>query len=217
MHIPFAKGTDRVVAYAIDVGTCGMFLLLLVSIFEGYCDSKAAGAALFACIVFLYQMFFLIYRNGLTFGKYARNIAPISSNGMPLRTRQIVVRAALISLPYFLIGAERSLPHGQEIFSATTRALSPVVGVAFLFVELYVLEFHKQPRTMTDRISGIIVINLPPPQPHRAPAFPMYSRNDAEFGVKPSDEEPKSKYSPMSNSIASAPAPSLTGALARPL
>lgn len=58
-----------------------------------------------------------------------------------------------------------------------------------LFADVYPLEFHKQPRTLTDRFAGTIVISMPPPQPHRAPAFPMYSRHDAEFGVQTDDKD----------------------------
>jgi uncharacterized RDD family membrane protein YckC len=205
MDVPFAKGPDRIVAYAIDAVACGMFLLFLVLIFEGYSDSKAAGSALFACITFSYQLFFLMYREGITVGKYARNIQPISSNGMPLRTGQMVARAALTSMPYFLIGAERSLPHGEEILSTAAQGFASALGVALLFADLYVLEFHKQPRTLTDRLAGTIVINLPPPQPHRAPAFPMYSRDDAEFGVKPNRDDSKSRcHSPTGEAHATA-------------
>jgi len=49
-------------------------------------------------------------------------------------------------------------------------------------------------RTLADFAAGTIVVNAPPPQPHRAPAGPMYSASDAEFGLpaKPPGHEPKS-------------------------
>jgi len=41
-------------------------------------------------------------------------------------------------------------------------------------------------RSITDRVARSLVVNIPPPQPHRAPAVPtMYSAPDAEFGPRP--------------------------------
>jgi hypothetical protein len=40
-------------------------------------------------------------------------------------------------------------------------------------------------QTLSDLVSRTLVVNVPPPQPHRAPAAPMYSPTDAEFGVRP--------------------------------
>lgn len=193
MQVPFAKGTDRVVAYVIDVGACAMLLFVLVSLFEDYCDSRAAGSTLFACIVFLYQLGFLTYRDGITFGKYSRNIQPVSVLGQPLTQTQKAIRSLLLALPYFFIGAERSLIVGAEFVTAHALRLAPLIGILLLFADLYPLEFQKRPRTLTDRIARTIVISTPPPQPHRAPAFPMYSRHDAEFGAPHQDDEKPKK------------------------
>jgi len=40
-------------------------------------------------------------------------------------------------------------------------------------------------RSVADVLFGTMVINVPPPQPHRASAAPMYSPDDAEFGLRP--------------------------------
>jgi hypothetical protein len=39
--------------------------------------------------------------------------------------------------------------------------------------------------TIADIVAHTRVVNTPPPQPHRAPAGPMYSATDAEFGYQP--------------------------------
>jgi uncharacterized RDD family membrane protein YckC len=166
-----------------------MLLFVLVAMFEDYCNSRAAGSALFGGIVFLYQLSFLTYKEGVTFGKYSRNIQPVSTLGQPLTQAQKVTRSLLLSLPYFFIGAERSVVFGAELLTQDALALAPLIGISLLFADLYPLEFHKQPRTLTDRIARTIVVSLPPPQPHRAPAFPMYSRNDAEFGMPPNEKD----------------------------
>ncbi len=170
-----------------------MLLFVLVAMFEDYCNSRAAGSTLFGCIVFLYQLGFLTYKEGITFGKYSRNIQPVSTLGKPLTQAQKIVRALLLSLPYFFIGAERTLIFGAEFVAQGSLAFAPLIGIGLLFADLYPLEFHKQPRTLSDRIARTIVISMPPPQPHRAPAFPMYSRNDAEFGMPPNEKDKPKK------------------------
>lgn len=40
-------------------------------------------------------------------------------------------------------------------------------------------------QSVADFLSGTLVVKLPPPQAHRAPAVPMFSAHDAEFGVPP--------------------------------
>ncbi|MEY4766808.1 MAG: hypothetical protein RI907_3481 [Pseudomonadota bacterium] len=189
MQVPYAKGNDRFLAYAIDAGACAMFLFALVVLFEDACNSRAAGSALFACIFFLYQLAFLTYREGITLGKDTRHIQPVSSQGQPLTPGQKVIRAFFTALPYFFIGADRSLAWGAELLPPNALAVAPMIGILLLMADVYPLEFHKQPRTLTDRIARTIVVALPPPQPHRAPAFPMYSRHDAEFGVPPPDRD----------------------------
>lgn len=52
-------------------------------------------------------------------------------------------------------------------------------------VELVLIVHTPSRRTITDRMVGTIVVKRPPPQPHRAPAYPMYSKRDDEFGPKP--------------------------------
>jgi len=65
-----------------------------------------------------------------------------------------------------------------------------LVGSLFLLglviADVTLLERSASRETLTDRLAGSLVVNLPPLQPHRAPAVPMYSATDAEFGHPPS-------------------------------
>jgi uncharacterized RDD family membrane protein YckC len=45
-------------------------------------------------------------------------------------------------------------------------------------------------QSMADLLAGTIVVNTPQPSPHRAPAGPMYSATDVEFGPPPRHRKP---------------------------
>jgi uncharacterized RDD family membrane protein YckC len=60
-----------------------------------------------------------------------------------------------------------------------------VVLAAPLVVVLGMMFTLPSRQTLADLVARTLVINVPPPQPHRAPAAPMYSATDAEFGVRP--------------------------------
>lgn len=65
------------------------------------------------------------------------------------------------------------------------------IAVGILLVEVDFLFSMASRRTGADLVSGTMVVNTPPPQPHRAPAAPMYSPNDAEFGYPPQKPRPE--------------------------
>ena len=52
-------------------------------------------------------------------------------------------------------------------------------------VDLFLLSSTPWRQSIADLCCRTVVVNCPPPQPHRAPAAPMYSATDAEFGVAP--------------------------------
>jgi len=54
-----------------------------------------------------------------------------------------------------------------------------------LIVELIMIAHTPWRQSVADFLAGTIVVNSPPPQPHRAPAMPMYSSTDKEFGPPP--------------------------------
>jgi hypothetical protein len=54
-----------------------------------------------------------------------------------------------------------------------------------LLLELGMMFTLPTRQTLSDLVARTLVVNVPPPQPHRAPAGPMYSPSDAEFGFPP--------------------------------
>ena len=130
-----------------------------------------------AVVYFAYHAGFLYVWAGQSPGRRTFDISVISAAGSDLQPWQAVVRSfarpalvAAISIPI-----ERTM--------RTDIALQTISVVIAL--EFALLIYLKSRRTAADLIAGTLVVNTPPPQPHRAPAVPMYSASDAEFGLTP--------------------------------
>jgi uncharacterized RDD family membrane protein YckC len=139
----------------------------------------------FALVLFCYHAYFLIWKDGVSYGKFLRGICVVSTRGEKLSILQSMVRAALISLPYLWLGTGEI---GTHVLRGQTPPILSMLSIAALWwflADLFLVETLDGRRTLTDRVAGTIVVNLPPPQPHRAPAVPMYSATDAEFGPRP--------------------------------
>ena len=72
-----------------------------------------------------------------------------------------------------------------------------VLGLAFKLVpsllwlaEYSLLKSSPVRQTLADKVARTVVVNTPTWEPHRAPAIPMYSATDAEFGHPPSRPNP---------------------------
>lgn len=52
-------------------------------------------------------------------------------------------------------------------------------------MELFLIALTPWRQSGADFLAGTLVVKMPPPQAHRAPAVPMFSAGDAEFGVPP--------------------------------
>ena len=88
-----------------------------------------------------------------------------------------IVRPALI---YGLLWAALYLPIRVRVDALIVAAvLSPVLLDLLLAI---ILPWRQG---VADFLFKTLVVNRPLPQPHRAPAAPMYSPTDAEFGAKP--------------------------------
>jgi uncharacterized RDD family membrane protein YckC len=139
--------------------------------------------SVFGLLFFAYHFGCLLLREGRTLGKTAVDICVISSAGRPLSLRQALVRASVRSIPFFLIDE-------RLMYDFIGIPLTDLVGSLFLLglviADIMLLERSVSRETLTDRLAGSLVVNLPPLQPHRAPAVPMYSATDAEFGHPPS-------------------------------
>jgi uncharacterized RDD family membrane protein YckC len=89
----------------------------------------------------------------------------------------------------------------RPIVRVLAIALALVVGIVIdqpwflmlpLVTELALIVHTPWRQSIADLIAGTIVVVTPQPQPHRAPAFPMYSATDTEFGPPPRRKKPGS-------------------------
>lgn len=115
---------------------------------------------------------------GQTPGLRILDIRAVSTiGGIQLSLAQAMLRAVIRPLLLYLCGWMANsvgLPFN----------MIAVIVLAPLFGELGMMLTLPSRQTLADLISRTLVVNVPPPQPHRAPAAPMYSATDAEFGVR---------------------------------
>lgn len=155
------------------LAVCVLFLVLGVTFEKVY--PNYSGWLVFATAFFAYHFLCLLVREGRTLGKTAIEICVISSSGQRLSVSQCFLCAGVRSLPFVFLGA-------HDPFIVLFGAL---LLLALVLSEFYLLERSLSRQTIADRVASSLVVKLPPLQPHRAPAGPMYSPNDAEFGFPP--------------------------------
>jgi uncharacterized RDD family membrane protein YckC len=127
----------------------------------------------------IYHAGFYWLWGGQTPGLRTFDIRTVSAVGsIDLSSRQALARAGLRPLVLYLLGwASNSITPQFNI--AAVIVLTPLLG------ELGMMFTLPSRQTLSDLASRTLVVNVPPLQPHRAPAAPMYSPTDAEFGVRP--------------------------------
>ena len=104
-----------------------------------------------------------------------------------------LARASDGTEPNFLLAVFRAGARPLVVFGLVLAAdfanssFRPLVLIAAvpLIVEMGMMFTLPSRQTLSDLLCRTLVINLPVAQPHRAPAGPMYSRSDSEFGVRP--------------------------------
>ncbi len=177
MKIPLAQPQKRMLGFFLDAGLVGGVLAV------PYC---APGFPTFGSLEFLLAFFSIYFaytfaglvNSNLGIGKAALNINVVSiATGNHPTSNQAITRAAIRTC-LALSGLSAA-----KAFDADVLALSPIL------LELSLIHWHPLRQTISDLFAGTVVIAVPPPQPHRAPAAPMYSREDKEFGAK--QEKPK--------------------------
>ena len=127
----------------------------------------------------LYHAGFYWLWGGQTPGLHIFDIRTVSAiGGLHLSLGQALVRAGFRPLLLYLLGWVASSA-GLPFNVVAIIVLAPLLG------ELGMMLTLPGRQTLSDLVSRTLVVNVPPPQPHRAPAAPMYSATDAEFGVRP--------------------------------
>lgn len=128
----------------------------------------------------LYHAAFYWAWDGQTIGLRILDIRSVSAiGGAGLSALQIIARATFRPALLYVLGwAAYWIARDQPSVFAVIL-LTPLLG------ELGMMFTLPSRQTLSDMVSRTLVVNVPPPQPHRAPAAPMYSATDAEFGVRP--------------------------------
>ncbi len=178
-----ANKSNRLVAFGFDVVMVGLAYWFVAYAAEGL-NRSIDDALTFALLFFAYHLLFLRWNDGVSFGKSLRGICVISAAGSRLTAGQAVVRALVSTLPFALL-SERELLTAVLRPLPDAQYLATLPSILWWLAELHLSESDPLGRSLTDRIASSLVINIPPPQPHRAPAVPMYSATDNEFGPRP--------------------------------
>jgi len=182
---PFiARPMRRTIAGALDLWACIFVVFFLggvttsVGYSSSYIELALHNKMAFVTYAVYHAIFFWLLR-GTTPGLYFLDMRVVkASNGAELSFVQIFSRASF--RPVFLYSFWSAAALAVPLAGADTALL-----IAPILVEMGMMFTLPSRQTLTDLVSKTLVVNIPPPQPHRAPAAPMYSPSDAEFGVRP--------------------------------
>jgi uncharacterized RDD family membrane protein YckC len=164
----------RLVAASIDT----MLIFLSLAVLLG--ATEAVGISSMPVVLAAAPVLFTIYHSAallhpqIGVGRTVAGVTVLSvrNAGQLTSTQAIVrpvVRIALVAVSV-IVGIEFSQPWFIAL---------PVVA------ELALIAHTSWRQSLADLICGTIVVRSPPLQPHRAPAVPMYSADDREFGPRP--------------------------------
>jgi uncharacterized RDD family membrane protein YckC len=171
-----ATPKKRLSAAFVDLLLIGLAAVIVYVVEDAFRYQPDYGA-LVAVAYFGYHALFMQFWSGQTPGRRAFDIIVIPRSGGALSMTQILLRSAL--RPVVIL-----LPTAASL-KAGTLELNPLITTIALVVEVALMYLIPSRRTVADFVSRCIVVNAPPLQPHRAPAVPMYSATDGEFGYPP--------------------------------
>jgi uncharacterized RDD family membrane protein YckC len=187
--VPFAKPLfappiKRFAASAIDIAivTCvGWFVVNLITREWYPYGYLAIGLPL---TYWLYETTCLTVLRGGSLGRRLFDIQVVSAIGTTdLAPWQSIVRPGIRVALYASLALYFS-PDGAG--SLDIAVLPALIETALLYSPVSL--------TVADIVARTRVVNAPPPQPHRAPAGPMYSATDAEFGRAPRRPKPGRRW-----------------------
>ena len=175
----FAPPAKRLAATAIDgalITACMWFALSLLTRDWYPAEAFAWGLPLG---YWLYESACLIHMNGASVGRRLFDIQVVSAfRSGELSWWQSMMRPGARVLLYAVLILYLS-PAPARRFDVMSLPLLMEIGRLFTTVSL----------TVSDAVARTRVVNTPPLQPHRAPAAPMYSATDAEFGYPPRQDK----------------------------
>jgi uncharacterized RDD family membrane protein YckC len=169
-----ASWGHRLLASVLDAMVLFVALFILIAFGETLDLSSQWIAAVIPVAYIAYNSAALLIPQ-LSLGRTVAGISVVSVRGDGGITRVQAVARPLVRVLAFVMAF---------FVSATTDQpwLFPVLP---LVVELALIAHTPWRQSMADFLAGTIVVNTPQPSPHRAPAGPMYSATDVEFGPRP--------------------------------
>ena len=179
-----ANPMRRVLAGAIDFVLCIVFVLMVWGVVVSSTNAtNLVELALLNKVIFItyaaYHVLFFGLFHSQTPGLFFLDMRVVrSQDGGELSLARSLIRGAIRPLVLYLIGL------GAVTAQPLIGGAAALVAVP-LAVELGMMFTLPTRQTLTDLFSKTFVVNVAAPQPHRAPAGPMYSATDAEFGVRP--------------------------------
>ncbi|MGH8709627.1 MAG: RDD family protein, partial [Burkholderiales bacterium] len=132
---------------------------------------------LVAAAYIAYHGVFLHLWKGQSPGRRTFDISVVSFEGGDLNLVQAVLRSVI--RPGVVVAV--TVP----VYYVNRFDLGIQIAAIVLLLETGLMLSTRSRRTGADLASATLVVNTPPLQPHRAPAVPMYSARDAEFGYPP--------------------------------
>jgi uncharacterized RDD family membrane protein YckC len=172
---PFlASVTKRFLAALVDGGPLMLFLIFSLSLVDYVSGSVAATVATVVAVYIAYHAAFNFLWDGETPGRRTLNIRLVNARGADhLTLAKSILRPVV-----------RALWVGLFIWIAIATLTQWLTVMPFV-IDLFLVSALPWRQSTADFICGTVVVNSPTLHPHRAPAGPMYSATDAEFGNAP--------------------------------
>jgi uncharacterized RDD family membrane protein YckC len=171
----------RVAAFVYDTFVVFLVFMLLAVLAESVGHDLSTWATFVSC-AFLYHYAFLAFREGRTLGKAAQDICVVTVAGQHPHQWQALVRPAVRYMPLLLLSIKtRDWVLTEALYGLAFKLLPSLLWLG----EYSLLRSSPLRQTVADRTARTLVVNSPTCEPHRAPAVPMYSATDAEFGFPP--------------------------------
>jgi uncharacterized RDD family membrane protein YckC len=177
-----ASPGKRIAATVYDLFAVFLIFLVLVSLAELF-GEDLGSFRVFMLVALAYQLGLPIGLHGQTLGKRAQGICIISATGAAAAPTQAFVRGLVRCLPLLLLTIEyKEWDTTQALAGLSLR----IAVLLFVLGEISLIQRPPARQSRADRLARTLVVNQPELLAHRAPAGPMFSANDEEFGHPPS-------------------------------
>lgn len=175
---PLAAPHRRILAALADllvIAVCGFVLV------EGLGLFPEAAEVFFLTLYVMYHGAFSLRWRGQSPGQKLMGIGVVTTSLSVLSESQSFGRPLVRVATYWIVGMLLNTYHFEDM------DLLPGLTFAAAWPTVEILLLYRLPtrQTLADLCCQTLVVNVPPVQPHRAPAGPMYSADDVEFGGAP--------------------------------